>query len=586
MNTSSLSEFLGKKVGVLGGGQLGKMMSVAAHRLGLKLCVMDSSPDCPCAGFVDQLLVGAVSDPQQVLRFKEEGCVVVTVETEHVNVESLRELEKSGIPVFPSSHTLAIIQDKFVQHEFLRSYNIAVTDFVAVDKEEDVHDAIQKFGLPLLLKARRQSYDGRGNFLLKTKEQIEDAFQKLGRTGLYAEKFVPFVKELSVMVAIHVSEPSSVDPSLKKNKKKGEEEEEKPVAYCFPVVETFHSDNICNYVVAPAMVSKDIIERSMDLAKRAASSFNSRGIFGVELFLLEDGSVLVNEIAPRPHNSGHYSIEATDIDQFEAHIRSILNLTSRDPTLVVPASIMVNILGRGSGEEVMKETLIPIQNAFAAQGARSHWYGKKEVRKDRKMGHITITGQSTNDIAKVMDSLNLPDFSNVKHLLKAEPVVGIIMGSDSDLPKMKAAGDFLKKFGVPFEVTIVSAHRTPSRMFTYATEAASRGIKVIIAGAGGAAHLPGMVAAITPLPVIGVPISLSVLDGQDSLHSIVQMPRGVPVATVAINNSTNAGLLAVRILGAGRMPHLLDDLQHYREEMRTEVMAKVDRMEKVGWENY
>lgn len=159
------------------------------------------------------------------------------------------------------------------------------------------------------------------------------------------------------------------------------------------------------------------------------------------------------------------------------------------------------------------------------------------------------------------------------------------MGSDSDLPVMSVGANILKTFGVPFEVTIVSAHRTPHRMTQYAIEAAKRGIKCIIAGAGGAAHLPGMVAAMTPLPVIGVPVKGSTLDGVDSLHSIVQMPRGIPVATVAINNSTNAALLAVRILGAIDNKWL-NKMSQYMDSMESEVLAKAEKLESVGYENY
>ncbi|KAJ2362665.1 phosphoribosylaminoimidazole carboxylase ade2 [Coemansia sp. RSA 2607] len=165
------------------------------------------------------------------------------------------------------------------------------------------------------------------------------------------------------------------------------------------------------------------------------------------------------------------------------------------------------------------------------------------------------------------------------------PLVGIIMGSDSDLPTMRPAAQLLEQFGVPFELTIVSAHRTPDRMFEYARAAHKRGLKVIIAGAGGAAHLPGMVAALTPLPVVGVPVKGRCLDGVDSLHSIVQMPRGVPVATVAINNSDNAALLAVRIIGSSS-PTYLDAMQQYMEDMRTGVEKKIERLDITGWKDY
>ncbi len=163
-------------------------------------------------------------------------------------------------------------------------------------------------------------------------------------------------------------------------------------------------------------------------------------------------------------------------------------------------------------------------------------------------------------------------------------MVSIIMGSDSDLPVMRAAAEVLTTFGVPFEVTIVSAHRTPDRLYSYARAAADRGVQVIIAGAGGAAHLPGMVASLTPLPVIGVPIkSSNSIDGWDSVLSILQMPGGIPVATVALNGAKNAGLLAVRILGA-QSPDLRQQMAAYQEELRAEVQAKYERLERDGWE--
>src|SRR5262249_10573449 len=212
-----------------------------------------------------------------------------------------------------------------------------------------------------------------------------------------------------------------------------------------------------------------------------------------------------------------------------------------------------------------------VDKAVNIPGASLHWYGKSESRPQRKMGHVTITGNTLEDIAERLSPL-------VEVKIKAAPQVGIIMGSDSDLPVMKQAAAVLKDFGVPFELTIVSAHRTPQRMFDYARQAHERGLKVIIAGAGGSAHLPGMVAAITPLPVIGVPVRIEPLDGQDALFSIVQMPRGVPVATVAIGNATNAGLLAVRILASQR-PELLKKMQTYQANLEAMVMEKVKQLQ-------
>jgi len=201
------------------------------------------------------------------------------------------------------------------------------------------------------------------------------------------------------------------------------------------------------------------------------------------------------------------------------------------------------------------------------------------------MGHLTVVAPHARLALARLDAVVAIAGGDADARVKPPPSVGIIMGSDSDLPTMAAAAETLESFGIGVEVTVVSAHRTPERMFEYAKSAAGRGLRCIIAGAGGAAHLPGMVAAMTPLPVIGVPVPLRHLDGVDSVHSILQMPRGVPVATVAIGNSTNAGLLAARIVGAYE-PAVLDAMATYQDDMEKVVNAKAEKMEKDGYKKY
>jgi phosphoribosylaminoimidazole carboxylase len=287
---------------------------------------------------------------------------------------------------------------------------------------------------------------------------------------------------------------------------------------------------------------------------------------------------VLNEIAPRPHNSGHYTIEACYTSQFEQHLRCVLGLPMGDTRLKVPAAVMVNILGTGD----LRTTLAPCQASLSLSGSTIHLYGKSECKKGRKMGHITLVGDNIQDLLRQAESLTESQLTKTTPL---RPVIGIIMGSDSDLPTLKPAAELLRSFEVPFELTIVSAHRTPERMVQHAKEAHQRGLQVIIAAAGGAAHLPGMVAALTPLPVIGVPVALKYLDGMDSLYSIVQMPRGVPVATVAINNSVNAALLALRILGSHN-PKIQKQLTEWTLGQKDVVMNKVDKIKQVGWEDY
>ena len=253
-------------------------------------------------------------------------------------------------------------------------------------------------------------------------------------------------------------------------------------------------------------------------------------------FFLHTGTLLVNEIAPRPHNSGHYTIEACEMSQYENHLRAISSLPLGSTALKVPAAGMLNLLGASSSMEEIDKV---VDVALHVPGSSVHLYGKKECRKGRKMGHVTLVASSDAELRLRLHPLleALPDANLIETSLHAPllptagsgksspfPLVGIIMGSDSDLPVMLAGARILDGFSIPYELTIVSAHRTPDRMAEYAKSAAARGLRVIIAGAGGAAHLPGMVAAMCALPVIGVPVKGSTLDGVDSLHSIVQMP--------------------------------------------------------------
>jgi phosphoribosylaminoimidazole carboxylase len=590
-------------IGVLGGGQLGRMMASAAHDLGMQIAVLDPDRAAPAGQVANRHVIGDFREPG-CIRELADGCDILTVEIEHVNADTLDALAKQGVPVQPAPATLRLIQDKLLQKRHLAEHGIPLAPFADTPDEAALAAAAERFGFPVLLKSRLLAYDGRGNAVVQGYDGLPEAIAALGglARGLYVEQLVPFERELAVMVA------RGLDGALA----------------VYPVVETFHRDNILHQVIAPAPIPKATQQTARDIARRAVATFEGAGIFGVELFLLPGGSVLVNEIAPRPHNSGHYTIEACATSQFEQHLRAILGLPLGDTALKVGAAAMINILGVGDG--LLDETLRPIERALAIPGAAIHWYGKSSVRAQRKMGHITLTaptaaelssrlaeltgdrrplrhssGQATTDQRPMTNDQRLPLEGSGDPMVAAidnapagsrfsvlgsdKPLVGIIMGSDSDLPTMKQAAVALRDLGVPFELTIVSAHRTPQRMVDYARSAHTRGLRAIIAGAGGAAHLPGMVAALTPLPVIGVPIPIGPLGGQDALLSIVQMPRGIPVATVAIGNATNAGLLAARIVGAGD-PAVLSRVLAYQESLEASVMEKVARLDQVGWENY
>ncbi|KAH8115700.1 phosphoribosylaminoimidazole carboxylase [Phellopilus nigrolimitatus] len=558
------------------------MLAASASLLNIDVVILDvgehtpakqivSSP--PHLGHVD----GSFSDPAKISELAAK-VDVLTVEIEHVDVTVLEKIEKcTKIEVHPSPATIRIIQNKLVQKHHLFDHGIPVADYLQVESSvSSVEAAALGLGLPLMLKSRTMAYDGRGNFVLKDLSRTEEAIAALGSRPLYAERMVSLAKEVAVMVVRTTT---------------GD-------VRSYPVVETVHKDNICHLVFAPLHhMNPDVAVRARKLAENAVRTFSGAGVFGVEMFLLKDDTLLVNEIAPRPHNSGHYTIEACYTSQYENHLRAILSLPLGSTALKVQSSAMLNLLGYSDS---MEEITRVARAALETPGATVHLYGKRDCRKGRKMGHITLVGESDAAVRTNLRVLlqALPDASPESTDLyapalpasgsgksAAQPLVGIIMGSDSDLPVMVTAARVLDVFRVPYELTIVSAHRTPTRMAQYAGSAIARGLRVIIAGAGGAAHLPGMIAAMTPLPVIGVPVKGSTLDGVDSLHSIVQMPRGIPVATVAINNSTNAALLAIRILSAS-VPSLLESMDVFMKKQEEEVLVKASQIEEIGWEKY
>ncbi|CAO0790225.1 unnamed protein product [Mucor circinelloides] len=551
-----------QKVGILGGGQLGRMMVEAASRLNLSVTILDAPVDAPAKQIesTQSHIQGAFNDAAKITELASQ-VDVLTVEIEHVDADVLSKIEQEGrVRVCPSAFTVKTIQDKYNQKKYLESHGIPVAEYREIKDAEALKEVAKEFGYPLMLKSKTMAYDGKGNYVVKSEADVEKAVAALSKTPLYAEKWAPFVKELAVMVVRRAN---------------GE-------IRSYPVVETIHKNSICHLVIAPAQIDGSVAVKAQKIAENAIKSFPGAGIFGVEMFVMADGEILLNEIAPRPHNSGHYTIEACETSQYENHMRAILDLPLGSTAMKVPASIMVNILGENSDMEACYK---PCQAALLADGATIHLYGKKESRAGRKMGHITLVGESMMQVQKNLKPILDEIEPGVERPLTLRPLVGMIMGSDSDLPVMKVGAQILKDFGIPFELSIVSAHRTPLRMVEYAKSAAQRGLMAIIAGAGGAAHLPGMVAAMTPLPVIGVPVKGSSLDGVDSLYSIVQMPRGIPVATVAVNNSTNAALLAIRILGAS-IPGIQEQMAAYMEKMEGEVLTKVEKLDNVGWENY
>jgi phosphoribosylaminoimidazole carboxylase len=554
------------------------MMALEAPRLGIQMSFLDPlGGDAPAAKVVpkENIIQGSLRDSEKI-RELVNGADVVTVEIEHVGVETLQELEAEGVNVQPSSRVLTIIRDKLIQKKHFEDSRIPLPRFCDTPSKQAIKDAAASLGLPLMLKSRKGGYDGRGNAVLMTSsdDDVEAALSKLGACGdvaldLYAEGWIDFDIEVAVMV---VRSCNGKDTSA------------------YPAVNAIQQDSVCRVVLAPArQVSDEIRTRCEVLAKRAVDSLGdgASGMFGVELFVTKSGDVLLNEIAPRPHNTGHYTQDACAVSQFENHLRGICGLTLGSTKMIVEAAAMVNVLGASSGTS--EDTLKSSNAALAMPTAVIHWYGKEQCRAGRKMGHINLTGSFNGELDSALSELLALEGVPVSLMpgggLSTTPLVGVIMGSQSDLPTMNAAVDMLKKFSIPYEVDIVSAHRTPDKLMSYSRSAASRGIRVIIAGAGGAAHLPGMVAAMTPLPVIGVPVKTSTLSGVDSLYSIVQMPRGVPVATVAIGNAMNAGLLAVRILSTSRAG-LRESMEAYQVEMTDMVIEMSTKLTDLGSDEF
>ncbi|RYP14234.1 hypothetical protein DL765_006514 [Monosporascus sp. GIB2] len=600
-------------IGILGGGQLGRMLQEQAALLGIELVVLDEE-NCPARQINqnDKHVTGSFKDPEKI-RELAKRCDVLTVEIEHINTEVLEEIATVGVevggqmkkvPVHPSWETLRLIQDKYLQKEYFKKEGMPVAPQTTIESGASMlvslQEAAKTFGFPFMLKARKGSYDGRGNFKISGPGDFEEAVNVMGKLSLYAEKFLPFHKELAVMV-------------LRTENDEGKLKD----VYAYPAVETVHDENICTKVFYPPRgVPTDVCEEARKVASGVARTLKGRGVFAVEMFLLQDGTLAINEVAPRPHNSGHYTIEAIPyMSQYKAQLYSILDNIPPSIKLQprVSGAIMLNILG-GATED-SHESLVDLTQSLYddSMDIFLHLYGKSS-KPGRKIGHITVTSYSPD---ANLEQLAAPLIKEVDHIRQGRldmnsaqlrpddaatssqpppasstssrdatnPLVVITMGSDSDLPVLKGAFEVLERFRVPYDFTITSAHRTPHLMSELAKSAAGRGIRVLIAAAGGAAALPGMLASETTVPVIGLPVKATHLDGYDSLLSIVQMPRGCPVATVGINNSTNAALLAVRILGSGDAGYR-QAMGDYMQGMSDEVDAKAARLQEVGWEMY
>jgi 5-(carboxyamino)imidazole ribonucleotide synthase len=361
------------RIGIVGGGQLGRLIAIDAKKIGFTVNIIDPTPNSPAGQVADRQIVAEYSD-EKAIRELAKISDFLTFEIELANADVLNELAAKGLEINPSAETLSIIKDKLAQKEFLRKAKIPVADFMEVNSKAAIMKVAQKFGYPFLLKARFDAYDGRGNALIKKESDIDIGIEKLRGRKLYVEKFVPFIKELAIMVGRNI----------------------KNEVVSYPVVETVHKNNILHYLMVPAPVDKKIQLKAQLLAEKVMKQLKGAGIFGIEMFLTKDGNVYINEIAPRVHNSGHYTIEATETSQFEQHTRAITGMPFGSTKLKVPAAVMINILGDRDGKAKPRG----IEEAEKIPGVTVHIYGKLQTRTDRKMGHLTAVGETVDEALK------------------------------------------------------------------------------------------------------------------------------------------------------------------------------------------
>lgn len=366
-------------LGILGGGQLGKMMLYETRKWDIKTNVLDPNPEAPCSIATEYFEVGDLMDFNTVYNFGKK-VDVLTFEIEGVNVEALEKLENEGVKVYPSAETLRNIQDKGVQKQFYKEHKIPTSAFKVFKNKNQLNEAIvrKELHFPFVWKSCTGGYDGKGVSIVRSAEDVIP----LSEGACIAEKLIPFKNELAVIVARNPS---------------GE-------VITYPVVEMeFHPEaNQVEYVICPARIDEAVAEKARAVASKVSEAFKHVGLLAVELFQTEDDEILVNEVAPRPHNSGHYSIEASFTNQFEQHIRAILDLPLGNTNSKV-GGIMVNLVGAEghTGQVVYKN----IDKILAMEGVTPHIYGKKETRPFRKMGHVTIVNKDLQKARNIAEEV-------------------------------------------------------------------------------------------------------------------------------------------------------------------------------------
>ncbi|APH06497.1 5-(carboxyamino)imidazole ribonucleotide synthase [Bacillus weihaiensis] len=350
----------GQTIGIIGGGQLGRMMAIAARQLGYKIAVLDPVEDCPC-GQISDIEIQAKYDDLQGIKELARVSDVITYEFENIDYDSLKWLEENAyLP--QGSKLLLLTQDRETEKAAIVNAGCEVAPYKIVHNELELIEAIKLLDFPSVLKTCRGGYDGKGQVVLRSESDIDEAIVLLSNGTCILEKWVPFSKEVSVIVTRSVEGETTT----------------------LPVAENVHKNNILYQSIVPARVDESILEKAKQLALKLANHFELVGTLAVEMFLSESGDLFINELAPRPHNSGHYSIDLCETDQFEQHVRAICNLPLGETTLL-RSGLMVNLLG---------EDLSIVENHLPLlKKAKLHLYGKKEAVSKRKMGHVTIISE-------------------------------------------------------------------------------------------------------------------------------------------------------------------------------------------------
>jgi 5-(carboxyamino)imidazole ribonucleotide synthase len=360
-------------LGLLGGGQLAKMTAQEAYRMGLRVAVIEHGADSPAGMMTKKEFPGGWKSPEDLEAFIQASDII-TLENEFIDPDILDVIAERRL-VFPTPDTMRLVQDKFIQKQTFAAAGVPTPHFAEITSKQDLVDFGEKHGYPFVAKTRKFGYDGYGNATIKRDTEIDMVWRRFMEgedpRPLLAESFVTFTKELAVMAA---------------RNKRGE-------IAVYPCVQTIQQGHICVTVLAPAPIEPELQKRAQEIAVACVETINGVGVFGIEMFLTTDDQIVFNEIAPRPHNSGHYTIEACHTSQFENCIRAVTNLPLGSADMRVPAACMINLLGERTGSGIPDSVI----EMLKVDDVALHLYGKKDVRMGRKMGHLTATGATVDD---------------------------------------------------------------------------------------------------------------------------------------------------------------------------------------------